>query len=645
MKFNADIPPKAKKKETEPFSEQILDKNIEKYDENYEYFGQLFPFIKNGGLSKLLSELYKSKDTEKILTIYKNLEGVPLEIADEIKDSYEEESPIEIKDELDLYKKMIDAVGPDEILEQLPANVSLTAKRLKKDISFYASIYFKFLSKEDKEKFECFNINQLNGKEFDKEKFDEKDEALEEINSLRQISKDYWGVTENGVLLICKTEKEESSLLESLEKEKRGKLDTFLKSLANDKKDVSEPIDFNDFSEKRYDILEKMEPRLREISSEDLFFSKNKEVFNPKQETKEFLRVYGAKEIFNKYLNIDSTKDLTLREQYFLFNYLSLNTEKDFERVSKICNKFENKGAFLSTFLSIEQGGQEMGDKILGLGEKLPKETSEKVFAKYGEIIEVANKAEEEIRKLYGKENISKEISLSVQEVLLRRGAKFLSELGDRASSINEQEVLQELENIKTETMILGSSYLELYKSGENIPFDEIDGTTVEKISSQNLKEENKKEIIEAYRKGRPKETYENEEHLRLLTNEFSENLNKKETFVFNIRFKGEIIAFATFQKQNEDTFHIGGLTFLEDVRNPVIAEAVMNSIMKEFGRYNITAEVHSKNKILNMYQKRFGFKIVREMPLEENAGELYYKIERPKDQKIEEKQELAIAA
>ena len=277
-----------------------------------------------------------------------------------------------------------------------------------------------------------------------------------------------------------------------------------------------------------------------------------------------------------------------------------------------------------------------MGDKILTLGEKLPKDMAEKVFAKYGEIIDIANKAEEEIRKLYEKENIPKEISESVQEILLKRGAKFLAELGDRAGTINEQEVLQELENIKTETIILGSSYLELYKSGEKISFDEIKGTTVEKISSENLSEEEKKEIINAYKNGRPKETYENQEHLDLLVKEFENDLNKKETYVFNIRFNGEIIAFADFQKKDENTFHIGGLTFLEDVRNPVVAEAVMNSIMKEFGRYNIVAEVHSKNKILNMYQKRFGFKIVGKMPLEENAGELYYKIERPKDKKIE---------
>ena len=70
-----------------------------------------------------------------------------------------------------------------------------------------------------------------------------------------------------------------------------------------------------------------------------------------------------------------------------------------------------------------------------------------------------------------------------------------------------------------------------------------------------------------------------------------------------------------------------------------------MNSIMKEFSKYNITAEVHSKNTILNMYTRRFGFKIIGEMPLAENAGELYYKIERQKDIKLEGNQEFEKAA
>ena len=427
--------------------------------------------------------------------------------------------------------------------------------------------------------------------------------------------------------LIHKNNLEKNSMYVSDEKDFE-KISLIISSLTQEK----------DIDQKKFDDLAKL---FSVLKTDQLKLNKESKNLGENE-------LFLFRELHNKYhrqnieneTGIDLSKIPLIEQRYFI-DYLKFVDEKKVENVRDFNKNFKENG--FRAFLSIEQGGKEMGDKILSLGEKLPKELAEKVFAKYGEIVDVADKAEAEVNKLYEKDNISEKVFESVKETLLKKGAEFLSDLGDSAGSINEEDILRELENIKTETMILGSSYLELYRSGEKIPFDEIKGTTVEKISSQNLTEEKKNEIVKAYIKGRPKETYENKEHLELLTNEFSENLNKKETYIFNIRFKGEIIAFATFKKENEDTFHIGGLTFLEDVRNPVVAEAVMNSIMKEFGKYNVTAEVHSKNRILNMYQKRFGFKITGEMPLEENAGELYYKIERPKN--TEEEQELKLAA
>ena len=381
--------------------------------------------------------------------------------------------------------------------------------------------------------------------------------------------------------------------------------------------------------------------QLRPINPQDLAPTLNIKI-SP-EEIKEYSFLVGSD--FRIFIEEDfgiSLSKLSLKEQFYLFKYFQDQTQISINKVKQFSKSYNESG--LKTFFSLAYGGKEIGDKILEIGEKLPEGTTRMIFTKYGEIIDVADKAEEEIKKLYEKENVSPKVLSSVKEHLLKKGAEMLSSLADK-ENINEIEILRELENIKTETMILGSSYLELYKSGEKISFDEVIGTSVEKISAQNITEEKKEEIIKAYINGRPKETYENEEHLKLLVDEFRNDLNKKETNVFNIRFNGEIIAFADFQKIDEDTFHIGGLTFLEDVRNSAIAVAVMNSIMKEFGKYNIIAEVHSKNKILNMYQKRFRFKIMEEMPLEENAGELYYKIERPKDIKLEEKQEFEIAA
>jgi hypothetical protein len=68
-----------------------------------------------------------------------------------------------------------------------------------------------------------------------------------------------------------------------------------------------------------------------------------------------------------------------------------------------------------------------------------------------------------------------------------------------------------------------------------------------------------------------------------------------------------------------------------------------MNSMLKQLDNFDIKALVDSKNPILQMYLKRFGFKIEKKLPREENAGELYFEIKRPK--KISRKDELKKAA
>jgi len=323
------------------------------------------------------------------------------------------------------------------------------------------------------------------------------------------------------------------------------------------------------------------------------------------------------------------------REQLVLADALTSVENKD--KIVKFGQDFKKDG--LRTFLSVEQGGEEMGGKIIKLSEKLSEDLAKKVFAKYGEIIDSADNVEQEIKNIYKNNEIPTDIFNSIKETLLKEGVNFLLNSANIVSSgkeINEQSILEELEKVKTDTIILGESYIELYKEGIKVPIEEI--TKIEKISTQNLTLEEKKELLKVYESGRPKETYKNKEHLELLKNEFEETLNKKDTFVFNVRFNGRIIAFATLDQENIDTLHIGGLTFIDDVRNPAVGVAVMNAVIKEFKYFNIKALVHSENKILPMYQKRFGFKIVDELPREENAGELYYEIERHKDKKQERK-------
>jgi hypothetical protein len=345
-----------------------------------------------------------------------------------------------------------------------------------------------------------------------------------------------------------------------------------------------------------------------------------------------------------------SLNNLSIKEQFRVIEYLKDNSFSEIKKSINFSKKYKENG--LRTFLSIEQGGTKMGDKILELGEnkKLPKEITRKVFTKYGEIVDKANNTEEEIRKIFNNENISERVLSSVKETLLKRGAKMLSDLGDKVMNekfeVNEQEILDELDEIKEETIILGESCAKLYREGIKVPIEDI--TKIEEISVLKLTDKEKKELIKVYVNGRPKVTYENPDHLKMLEKEFEQELNSEGTSVFNIRFNGDIIIFAIVDKKDKDTLYIGGLTFVDGVRNPAVAEASMNLVLERFKNYNIRALVDSKNSILTMYQKRFGFNIVGELPKEENAGQIYYEIERPKEKEgrqIEKENELEKAA
>jgi len=326
--------------------------------------------------------------------------------------------------------------------------------------------------------------------------------------------------------------------------------------------------------------------------------------------------------------------DISLKEKIYLYQFLLSSDTIKVDKFNKVFHYLNKDVFFLKSFFSISNGGKEMGDKIINLGEKLPKKIGEKVFAKYGEIIDTADKAEEEIRKIFGDKDVPTRVLSSVKETLLKRGAKMLSDLGDRVMDENfktdEQELLHDLDDIKAETIVLGEAYVNLYKEGIRVPIEDV--TEIEEIPTGDLTEDQKKQLISVYVNGRPKVTYENENHLKLLKEEFEQELNNKDISVFNIRFNGDIIIFAIVDKKDKDTLYIGGLTFIDEVRNPIIADASMSCVLEKFKNFNIKALVDSRNPILAMYQKRFGFKIIKELPREENAGELYYEIERPRE-------------
>ena len=134
----------------------------------------------------------------------------------------------------------------------------------------------------------------------------------------------------------------------------------------------------------------------------------SKELYN---DYKTFLSEPDIREFIKTDLGFDFTQ-YTFQEQVYFLNYLKGVSIKKSREIKKFSEDYGHVG--VRTFFSISYGGKEMGDKILILGEKLP-EVAQKVFLKYGEIINIANNAEEEIKNIFGDKEISDKVLTSTK--------------------------------------------------------------------------------------------------------------------------------------------------------------------------------------------------------------------------------------
>jgi hypothetical protein len=162
-----------------------------------------------------------------------------------------------------------------------------------------------------------------------------------------------------------------------------------------------------------FDLENQLYLRAHPININDFKHVKNVSI----EDIQLFKKVFGSKK-FNFDLNTIGTN---LDEVLIFLRYTKNANEKDFERILKYKKEYG-----VSTFLSLIHGGKEMGDKILILGEKLPKDSAEVLFAKYAELVDIANNVSVELKNTIGKDAPAN-FEESVRGHLLIKGKDMLS--------------------------------------------------------------------------------------------------------------------------------------------------------------------------------------------------------------------------
>ena len=284
--------------------------------------------------------------------------------------------------------------------------------------------------------------------------------------------------------------------------------------------------------------------------------------------------------------------------------------------------KFKNNG--FRTFLSIEQGGKEMGDKIIGLGEKLPEDVARKVFTKYGEILDNVSKITEFTRTNFTKEiETNPELIKKIEETLYIKGKQLLSQTYDDINNkkeVNYEDISKQLDRINADTITTFAIFKQAVKNGEKLPIESIEGSVFSKKEAIDIGDNQQNEMLELYEsnwKNHPDRNFV-ESLKSYFKTAFAPEDNKQKNYFYTFEKDNNIRAFVRFEKQNDASFYASALNVDEASKNFGLGEAMMDEALTREAKEHILHASCRKDNPSNMryFEKGFianGFKKTNE--------------------------------
>lgn len=317
------------------------------------------------------------------------------------------------------------------------------------------------------------------------------------------------------------------------------------------------------------------------------------------------------------------------REQLILSDTLTSVEDKD--KIINFGRNFKKDG--MRTFLSIEQGDNKMGNKILELGnpDKLPEDVARKVFAKYNEIIDVADHTKNILEDILPNEVVDesqKEIS-EIRESLLVRAKDLLSAFYDKKEN-NPNDILKDLERYEAEILLYADTYKKLNQSGKEIKLEDIKNTKIT-ILSQEEKEKMAENFWNITKANRPFIKDGSEEMINR-ENNFKQTIENKDSSFYALKHGDNVIAFCSFTPDENGDLYIESLNTESEAKGSHIGSEFLPSVLekvKNLGK-DIYGHVHAHNSGTLPYYERLGFDI---KPVEENGELKYYEIRIPSNQ------------
>ncbi len=378
-------------------------------------------------------------------------------------------------------------------------------------------------------------------------------------------------------------------------------------------------------------------PQIHEFAYETLFHAQPNETEKQRQEREQYLVEFKEK-YFGFYDDEFFAKtgirfnNLDFKEQgWFLLYYKHAPADKK-EGILNFAQKHGENG--FKTFLSLELG-EEMGDKILSIGDNLKKQEAQIVFDQFSNIAGQIDHDTASIDSvLDGDIKLTQEELENIKFNLLKQGRGLLVDFANKTEAgieFSESDILQKLQSYSRDLTLTASVYKTLAKERALRP-EELKGVNFEiKNASAAVSEVEINAMIEIYKENFQKYFQSDPAFKAAIIDGFRAKFNpSSKTNIFTYKKNNKLLAFLRVDDVRPGVKYFG--SFNASLKGANIGQALLETLIKEVGAKNII-EAHvikSEEKMLKMYTEVFGFKIVKEEPNYAGTEIDVVKIQRP---------------
>jgi hypothetical protein len=191
--------------------------------------------------------------------------------------------------------------------------------------------------------------------------------------------------------------------------------------------------------------------------------------------------------------NLDFSK-YSLAEQVSFLQVIKKLSKDEMGPVKKFIGKYGENG--FRSFLSVQSGGLEMGQKILSIGESYLVEDANRIFSKYAELVNVAEGVDGIFENEFKKNN--QEVIYQIIEKLLLRGKKLLETFAD-SNTESVDSFLDKLEKIKGDNLLLIEKYRAMKSAGIIHNLEELSEISLDNLRGFEL--ENNSELLDSLKR------------------------------------------------------------------------------------------------------------------------------------------------